>query len=61
MAFFIIFGAAATTIVAMLPLTIVGIGFIKGFAITIIVGVLVGTLITRPAYARILEMTTKKD
>ena len=59
MAFFIIFGAAATTIAAMFPLMSIGIGFVRGFAITTIVGVLVGILITRPAYARIIEMTTK--
>lgn len=55
-AFFIIFGAAATSIGAMIPLMTIGIGFLRGFAITTIVGVLVGILITRPAYARIIEM-----
>jgi len=59
MAFFIIFGAAATTIAAMIPLMSIGVGFVRGFAITTIVGVLVGILITRPAYARIVEMATK--
>ena len=59
MAFFIIFGAAATTIAAMVPLMSIGVGFIRGFAITTIVGVLVGILITRPAYARIVEIVTK--
>lgn len=59
MAFFIILGAAATTIAAMIPLMSIGIGFVRGFAITTIVGVLVGILITRPAYARIVEMATK--
>lgn len=54
-AFFIIMGAAATTIFAMLPLMFVGVGLVRGFAITTIVGVLVGILITRPAYARIVE------
>jgi preprotein translocase subunit SecD len=54
-AFFIIVGAAATTIFAMLPLMFVGVGLIRGFAITTIVGVMVGILITRPAYARIVE------
>jgi preprotein translocase subunit SecD len=61
MAFFIIFGAAATTIFAMFPLMFIGIGFVRGFAITTIIGVLVGILITRPAYARIIEATTKTD
>ena len=54
-AFFIIFGAASTTIAAMLPLMFLGIGLIRGFAITTIVGVMVGLLITRPAYAKIIE------
>lgn len=55
-AFFIIFGSASTIIAAMLPLMIVGIGFVRGFAITTIIGVLIGILITRPAYAEIVEM-----
>jgi preprotein translocase subunit SecD len=59
-AFFIIFGAAATTIAAMLPLMSIGIGFVRGFAITTIVGVLVGILVTRPAYARIIEAMNKE-
>ncbi|MFH1445474.1 MAG: hypothetical protein ABIF08_03270 [Nanoarchaeota archaeon] len=59
-AFFIIFGAAATTIAAMVPLMIFGIGLVRGFAITTIVGVLVGILITRPAYARIIESIIRR-
>lgn len=54
-AYFIIVGAAATTIFAMLPLLFIGIGLIRGFAITTIVGVLIGILITRPAYAKLIE------
>ena len=59
-AFFIIFGAAATTIAAMVPLMSIGVGLVRGFAITTMIGVLVGILITRPAYARIVELTTKE-
>jgi preprotein translocase subunit SecD len=58
-AFFIVFGAAATVIGAMLPLMFLGVGLVKGFAITTIIGVLVGVLVARPAYARIVEMTMK--
>ncbi len=54
-AFFIIFTAAATTIVAMSPLAYVGLGRLRGFAIVTIVGVLVGVLVTRPAYGRIVR------
>ncbi len=60
-AFFIIFGAAATSIAAMIPLMTIGIGFLRGFAITTIVGVLVGILVTRPAYARIIEALNKDE
>ncbi|MBL7206030.1 MAG: hypothetical protein ISS36_00355 [Candidatus Aenigmarchaeota archaeon] len=58
-AFFIIFGAAATTIAAMVPLVFLGIGLVRGFAITTMIGVLVGILITRPAYAKIVEVLFK--
>jgi preprotein translocase subunit SecD len=60
MAFFIIFAAAATTIAAMVPLMSIGIGFLRGFAITTIVGVLVGVMITRPAYAHIAKSVSEK-
>jgi len=56
-AFFIIFTAAATTIATMLP--VFTIQNLKGFAFTTIVGVLIGVLITRPAYAKIIEELTK--
>ncbi len=53
-AFFIIFTAAASTIGAMLPLMFVGAGALRGFAITTIVGILIGVFVTRPAFAEIL-------
>ncbi|WP_094226789.1 preprotein translocase subunit SecD [Methanolobus psychrotolerans] len=53
-AFAIIFAAAATTILAMSPLVFMGFGALKGFAITTIVGVLIGIFIARPAYARVI-------
>ncbi len=54
-AFFIIFGTASTTVAAMIPLGIIGIGVMRGFAITTIIGVLVGIFITRPTYSKIIE------
>lgn len=60
-AFFIIFGSASTTIAAMVPLMLIGIGLVRGFAITTIVGVLVGILVTRPAYAKIVEIGAGKE
>lgn len=59
-AFFIIFGSASTTIAAMIPLMSLGVGLVRGFAITTIIGVLIGVLITRPAYAKIIEIVTSK-
>ncbi|MFH1978305.1 MAG: hypothetical protein ABIJ92_03190 [Candidatus Aenigmatarchaeota archaeon] len=60
-AFFIIAGAALTTIAAMVPLMFLGIGLVRGFAITTIVGILVGILITRPAYARVVEILKNRE
>lgn len=53
--------AAATTIIAMLPLTQLSLGDLQGFAIITILGVLVGVLITRPAYGDILRHLLTSD
>jgi len=55
-AFWVIGAAAATTIVAMSPLAVLSLGDLQGFAIVTIVGVLIGVLITRPAYGDILRI-----
>ncbi len=55
-AFFIIFSAYLTMIVAMLPLLFAGAGLLKGFAITTILATTIGIVITRPAYAAIVQM-----
>ena len=67
-AFFIIFASAATLIAAMLPLAYVGfsrgytgIGVLSGFAFTTILGVLIGIFITRPVYAKFIELLLSKD
>lgn len=54
-AFWVIGAAAATTIVAMLPLAVLSLGDLQGFAFVTIVGVLIGVLVTRPAYGDILR------
>lgn len=54
-AFSIIFAAAATTIIAMSPLVLMGFGALKGFAITTIVGVLIGIFIARPVYGKVIH------
>jgi preprotein translocase subunit SecD len=55
-AFGIIFAAAATTIIAMSPLVVMGFGALKGFAITTIIGVLIGVLIARPVYGKVIKV-----
>ncbi|MCG2717385.1 MAG: hypothetical protein L6408_00930 [Nanoarchaeota archaeon] len=59
-AFFIILTAYFTTVAAMIPLWNAGAGLIRGFAITTIVGVTIGVLITRPAFASITEKLLNK-
>ncbi|MFD1513592.1 preprotein translocase subunit SecD [Halomarina rubra] len=54
-AFWVIGAAAATTIIALSPLAVLSLGDLQGFAIVTIVGVLVGVLVTRPAYGDILR------
>jgi preprotein translocase subunit SecD len=54
-AFWVIGAAAATTVVAMSPLAVLSLGDLQGFAIFTILGVLVGVLLTRPAYGDILR------
>ena len=54
-ALFIILGAFLTIIAAMLPLFWAGAGMLKGFALTTIISVSVGILITRPAFADIIK------
>lgn len=55
-AFWVIGAAAATTIIAMSPLAFMSLGDLSGFALFTIVGVLIGVLITRPAYGDILRI-----
>ncbi len=54
-ALFIIFGAFFTIVAALIPLYWAGAGLLKGFAITTIIGITVGILITRPAFADIIK------
>ncbi len=59
-AFSIIFTTAGVAIVAMMPLLLSGIVEISGFALATIIGILVGILITRPAFGAIVEEMYKK-
>jgi len=57
----IIWNSAATVTFAMIPLILLGIGSLKGFAITTIIGIFIGVLITRPAYMAVLERIKKSE
>ena len=60
-AFFIIMAAYFTTMAAMIPLLFAGAGILEGFAIMTMIGVTVGVLITRPAYAALVQVFYKED
>jgi preprotein translocase subunit SecD len=50
----IIVASAATVVAAMVPLLLLDLSTLRGFAIITILGVVIGVLITRPAYGRII-------
>ena len=54
-AFKIIMASAATVTAAMLPLMTLGLGLLKGFAITTLIGVFIGVFIVRPAFGKAVE------
>jgi preprotein translocase subunit SecD len=56
----IIVAAAATVVIAMVPLALMDLSTLKGFAIITILGVLVGVSITRPAYGKVIMQTLSK-
>lgn len=57
----LIWSSAATVVFAMIPLILIGVGALKGFAIATIIGVLVGILITRPAYVALVEKVKRSQ
>lgn len=59
-AFSIIIVAYLTTVAAMFFLLTAGAGLLKGFALTTIMGVTIGVLITRPAFASIIEILLRE-
>ena len=50
----IIVTAAATVLIAMLPLALLDLSTLTGFAIITMMGVIVGVIVTRPAYGKII-------
>ena len=55
-AFSIILGAYFTGVVAMIPLYWAAAGFFKGFALTTIIGITSGVLITRPSFTDLIRL-----
>lgn len=51
----IILVSAATVVIAMVPLALMDLSSLRGFAIITMVGVLVGVIVTRPAYGEIIK------
>jgi len=60
-ALFIVFAAYATTVFSLLPLWRAGAGLLRGFALTTIIGLTIGVLITRPAFADMLKIIDDKN
>ncbi len=59
-ALMIIVIAAATVVIAMVPLMLMPLTTLQGFALITILGVLVGVIITRPAYGKIIMQILSK-
>ncbi|MBN2367577.1 hypothetical protein JXC34_01050 [Candidatus Woesearchaeota archaeon] len=60
-AFFIVVAAYVATLASMIPLLFAGAGLLKGFAVTTLIGVTSGVLITRPAFAQMMEILLSED
>ncbi|OGI12537.1 hypothetical protein A3K64_01370 [Candidatus Micrarchaeota archaeon RBG_16_36_9] len=63
-AFFIIVGSAVVIMISVIPMLFIGIGAMKGFAITTLIGTFIGVALTRPAFSivaqKVLEGRTEK-
>jgi preprotein translocase subunit SecD len=60
-ALFIVLSAYLTTVVALIPLMRAGAGLLKGFAVTTLIGLTIGILITRPAFADMVKLLNKNN
>ena len=56
----IVFNSSALLVFAMLPLAFLGLGSLKGFAITTTLGTLIDLFLTRPAYMKLIESIFRK-
>ena len=60
-ALFIVFTSFATIVASLFPLFYAGAGLLKGFAVTSILGITIGVLITRPAFADIAKQLVSEN
>ncbi len=60
-ALFIVVSAFFTAVVSLLPLFWAGAGLLKGFAVTTIIGLTIGVLISRPAFADMIRLLGEKN
>jgi len=60
-AFFMILSAFSTITVAMIPLWWAGAGLLRGFALTTIIGIIVGVFITRPAFSDFINIFAQEE
>ncbi len=59
-ALFIIVAAYLTTTISLLPLWWAGAGLLKGFMVTTLIGLTMGVLVTRPAFADMIKLLEEK-
>ena len=59
-AFFIVVGTGAIIMMSVVPMIFIGIGVMKGFAVTTLIGTFIGTILTRPAFSIITQKMTEK-
>jgi preprotein translocase subunit SecD len=60
-AFFIIVGTGSIIMMSVVPMIFIGIGVMKGFAVTTLIGTFIGTILTRPAFSLTAQKILEKD
>jgi preprotein translocase subunit SecD len=60
-AFFIIVGTGSIIMMSVVPMIFIGVGVMKGFAVTTLIGTFIGTILTRPAFSIVTQNLLGKD
>ena len=58
---YIVMAAYFTTMFSLIPLWWAGAGLLRGFMVTTLIGLTIGVLITRPAFADMLKILERKN